>query len=65
MAGRVANPLENVCEKLTHIHMVVYTWWYWHICKGEEVRVVVNQLREEKKVFWCTPNYRMVLGLEY
>ena len=33
----MANPLENVCEKLTHIHMVVYTWWCWHICKGEEV----------------------------
>jgi hypothetical protein len=24
---------------LTHIHMVVYTWWCWHICKGEEVGV--------------------------
>ena len=61
----MANPLENVCEKLTHIHMVVHTWWCWHICKGEEVRVVVNQLREEKMVFRCTPNYRMVFGLEY
>jgi len=19
---------------LTHLHMVVYTWWCWHICKG-------------------------------
>ena len=60
----MANPLKNVCEKLTQIHMVVHTWWCWHICKGE-VRVVVNQLREEKKVFRCTPNYRIVLGLEY
>ena len=24
----------NDCEKLTHIHMVVYTWWCWHIYKG-------------------------------
>ena len=50
---------------LTHLYLVVYTWWCWHICKGEEVRVVVNQLREEKKVFRCTLNYRIVLGLEY
>ena len=64
VASWVTNPLENICEKLTHIHMVVHTWWCWHICKGE-VRVVVNQLREERKVFRCTPNYRMVLGLEY
>ena len=47
----MGNPLENVCEKLTHIHMVVHTWWCWHIFKGEEVRVVVNQLREEKRFF--------------
>ena len=48
------------------MHMVVYTWWCWHIYKGEEVRVVVNQLREEKKVFRCTPNYRnSEIGLEY
>jgi hypothetical protein len=33
----VANPLENVYKKLTHVHMLVYTWWCWHICKGEEV----------------------------
>jgi hypothetical protein len=29
--------LENICEMLTHLHMIVYTWWCWHICKGEEV----------------------------
>ena len=34
---------------LTHIHMVVYTWWYWHIYKGEVVGVVVDQLSEEKE----------------
>ena len=32
---------------LTHIHMVVYTWWCWHIYKGEEVGVDVDQLGEE------------------
>ena len=38
--------MENVCEKLTHIHMVVYTWWCWHIYKGDEVGVDVDQLGE-------------------
>ena len=33
---------------LTHIHMVVYTWWCWHIYKGEEVGVDVDQLGKEK-----------------
>jgi hypothetical protein len=52
-------------EMLTHIHMVVYTWWCWHICKGEVVGVELDQLGEEKMIFWCTPNYRMALGLEF
>jgi len=32
---------------LTHIHKVLYTWWCWHICKGEEVGVGTDQLGEE------------------
>ena len=36
-----------IVKMLTHIHMVVYTWWCWHICKGEEVGVDVDQLGEE------------------
>ena len=28
---------EMIVKMLTHIHMVVYTWWCWHIFKGEEV----------------------------
>ena len=32
---------------LTHIHMVVYTWWCWHIYKGGEVGVDVDQLGDE------------------
>jgi hypothetical protein len=50
---------------LTHLHLIVYTWWCWHICKGEVVGVELDQLREEKTVFQCTPNYRMALGLEF
>ena len=32
---------------LTHLHMMVYTWWCWHIYKGYEVRVDVDQLGDE------------------
>ena len=32
---------------LTHIHMMVYTWWCWHIYKRDEVGVDVDQLGEE------------------
>ena len=51
----MANPLENDCEKLTHIHMVVYTWWCWHIYKGDEVGVDVDQLDEEMEAKGETP----------
>jgi hypothetical protein len=37
-----------IVKMLTHIHMVVYTWWCWHICKGEEVGIDLDQLGEEK-----------------
>jgi hypothetical protein len=47
----VTNPLKNICEKLTHTHKVLYTWWCWHICKGEVVGVELDQLREEKRFF--------------
>ena len=32
-----------IVKMLTHIHMVVNTWWCWHIYKGDEVRVDVDQ----------------------
>ena len=54
----MANPLENVCEKQTHIHMVVYTWWCRHIYKGEEVGVDVDQLGEETEVKQVTESDR-------
>ena len=38
---------------LTHIHIVVYTWWCWHIYKGEEVGVDEDQLGEEIEVRRC------------
>ena len=38
-----------IVKMLTHIHMVVYTWWCWHICKGEEVGVDVDQLGDVTK----------------
>ena len=35
--------------------MVVFTWWCWHICKGEEVGVDVDQLGEEMEAKGETP----------
>ena len=45
---------------LTHMHMVLFTWWCWHICKGEGVGVDVDQLWEARKVFWSSPEHRTI-----
>ena len=45
----MANPLKNVCEKLTHMHKMVNTWWCWHICKGEVAGVETDHVGEEKE----------------
>ena len=50
---------------LTHLHMMLFTWWCWHICKGEVVGVELDQLGEEKNGFWCALNYLMALRLEF
>ena len=42
-----------IMKMLTHMHMVMYTWWCWHICKGEKVRVVVDQFGEETEAKKC------------
>ena len=34
--------------------MVVYTWWCWHIYKGEVVGVEVDQLGEEEALLSIT-----------
>ena len=39
-----------VVKMLTQIHMMVYTWWCWHIYKGKEVGVDVDQLSDETEV---------------
>ena len=43
------NPLKMFVKILTNMHMVVYNWWCWHICKGIGVGVDVDQLEEERK----------------
>jgi hypothetical protein len=51
-ASCVPNFFKKMIVKiLTYMHMVFYTWWCWHNCKGEDVGVGVDQLREERKVF--------------
>ena len=36
-----------IVKMLTHIHMMVYTWWCWHIYKEDEVRVDVDKLSDQ------------------
>ena len=38
-------------KMLIDMHMVAYTWWCWHICKGEGVGVDVDQLGKEERCF--------------
>ena len=59
------NPLKMIVKMLTHMLMVLFTWCCWHICKGKCVGVDVDQLEEERKVFRCSPDIRMALGVEY
>ena len=47
-----------IVKMLTHMHMVVYTWWYWHICKGEGVGVETDQLSEETEAKQVTGSDR-------
>ena len=42
-------------KMLTHIHMMVYTWWCWHIYKGDEVGVDVDQLMKWRREGFETP----------
>ena len=57
------NPLKMIVKMLTHMHMVLFTWWCWHICKGEGVGVDVNQLGEGRKAFRCSLDTRLALGV--
>ena len=52
-------------KMLTDMHMMVFNWWCWHICKGKSVGVDVDQLEEESKVFRYSPDTRMALEVEY
>jgi hypothetical protein len=62
----VPNFFEKMIMKtLTHMHMMFYTWWCWHIYKGEGVGVGVDQLGEERNIFQCSSDTRMALGVEY
>ena len=46
---------EMIVKMLTQIHMVWYTWWGWHIYKGDKVGVDVDQLGEEMEAKGETP----------
>ena len=58
----MTNPLENIYEKLTHMHKMVNTYWCWHICKG----VVGGDLdefgveKEKKRArFWLSEGQKL------
>jgi hypothetical protein len=38
-----------IVKMITHMPMVVYTWWCWHICKGFE---------RKRKVETPSPSYQ-------
>ena len=59
------NPLKMIVKMLTHMHMVLFTYCCWHISKGEGVGVDVDQLGEARKIFRCSRQNRMDLGVEY
>ena len=59
------NPLKIIVKMQTHMHMVLFTWCCWHICKGERVGVDIYQLEETKKAFRCSSKNRLALGVKY
>ena len=59
------NPLKMIVKMLTCMHLVLFTWCCWHICKEEGVGVDVDQLGEARKVFRCSLETRLDLGVEY
>ena len=55
------NPLKMNVKMLTHMHMVLFTWCCWHICKGESVGVDVDQLGEARNIFRRFPETSWIL----
>ena len=49
---------------LTHMHMVLFMWWCWHICKGEGVGVDVDQLVAKRNVGRMVRQYNSLLSRE-
>jgi len=46
-------------KMLTHLHMVVYSWWCWRICKGggvlRGVWVPIHVFEKIKRIFSIAP----------
>ena len=43
--------MENICEKLTHIHMVVHTWWCGTFAKENKLELLRINLEKRKRFF--------------
>ena len=59
------NLLKMIVKMQTHMHMVLFTWCCWHICKGERVGVDVYQLGESRKAFRYSSEIMLALGVKY
>ena len=45
-----------IVKMLTHIHMVVYTWWCWHIIKEMKLELMwINLAMEWRREGFETP----------
>jgi hypothetical protein len=45
-----------IVKMLTHMHMMVYTWWYWHTWwYGKVLELILINL-EKRDIFRCASN---------
>ena len=53
-----------IMKMLTHMHMVLFTWCCWHICKGEGLGVDVDQLVRKRNDGRTVCQYNSFLSRE-
>ena len=60
-----------IVKMLTHMHMVLFTWWCWHICKEKVLELLLINLWEKEMtggrsghVGWTVRQYNSFLSRE-
>jgi hypothetical protein len=43
--------LKNDCERLTHLHKMVYTWWCWYFAKEAVLELIMLNLEKSERFF--------------